>query len=130
MSAFSTLAGAAINTQRGALGAHPTQAVAGASWKFDSPVWNYDVNSPVDFSAAGTTCTCEVVDNTGTVVLSAPTQIVFAGSSAGTFTLTVDESITASVKPGRYSWSCLISDGTDVVPFWQLNDSPFLVTAA
>lgn len=126
MSAFSVLAAGAIATTRGALGTYPTQVVAGSTWLFDSPVFLDDTGAPVDFSAAGIACTCRVIDSTGAVVATP----VFTGAADGTFSLAVDESVTASIAAGRYSWGCQIGDGVDTVTFWAPQQSPFLVQSA
>ncbi|WP_310962165.1 hypothetical protein [Nocardioides terrisoli] len=127
MSAFSDLLQgiAAQNPPQGCLGAFAEKAVVGASFLVPSSVFLDSDGAPIDFST-GITATCRIVDASGGVIAS-PT---FTGFNDGTFTLSLDESVTAAITPGRYAWGCLLSDGTDVVPFWVPSSSPFMFLAA
>lgn len=102
----------------------PAAATVGATWRWIVTV----TNDGAAFDLTGCTGTCQVVDSTGTVLIS-PTVTFGVGS----FTISADEATTAALGIDRRTqchWSLTVTDGTEVVQFWGVSDSPFTILPA
>jgi hypothetical protein len=103
----------------------PAAATAGATWRWVVAIADSSGN-PVNLT--GMTAVCKIIDSAGAEVAS-PT--VTLGN--GTFTVELDETLTAGLATGqatRCAWSLTVSDGTDVVQFWGVDGSPFVIYPA
>jgi hypothetical protein len=116
----------------GSLGRHPDHAVEGATWTWDF-IGLVDGNGALipQATIATFTCVCKIRTPRGTVLATG----AFAATGPGAFSITFDESITAGLAAAsnRYRtcrWSMTLSDGTDVVQFWRVGNSPFTILPA
>lgn len=103
----------------------PAAATAGATWRWVISIVD-SAGAAIDLT--GMTAVCQIVDSAGATIA---TPTVTLGN--GTFTVELDESVTATLSSGqatRCAWSLTVSDGTDTVQFWGAASSPFVIYPA
>lgn len=116
--------------QHGALGRHPTQRVAGTTWR-----WEFDGLEDADGNLIPLatmetfTADCKVYDMVGNIIA----EPIYTAIDDGYWALEVDDSITAELgnEASNFGqvcqWTCSLSDGTDVIQMFALAQSPFLI---
>jgi hypothetical protein len=137
MAGFADLVLTASNTKGGALSKWRASQVEGATWKWTVKDIKDGAGDAIDLSSA--TCAAAIltaIDGTTLISVGGTPALTFTGG-VGEFSLSATSSATAGLAAagtgtnGRACvWFCKITSGSNIVYFWNVTGSPFVIYPA